>query len=165
MELVGDGVKLIGENERVTAEGGRVNNAAVNRASQAFVQQFTAKYAELAQKSPVYGQLRNLIDLSIASAYIQQQDFYSQAGWNMEVFLNEATYPVETHQVPKQVETAVNVVWKGSTLMTPIGGGVNIQAKQALSPGNIQKDDKGELAKARQAVRVDGLAAGQWWWD
>jgi len=165
MELVGDGVKLIGENERVTAEGGRVNNGAVNRASQAFVQQFTAKYGELAQKSPVYAQLRNLIDLSIATAYIQQQDFCTQAGWNMELFLDEAKYPVETHPVPKQVETAVNVVWKGSTLMTPIGGGVNIQAKQALSPGNVLKDEKGELTQARKAVKVDGLAAGQWWWD
>lgn len=165
MQLVGDGVKLIGENERVTAEGGRVNNAAVNKASQAFVQQFTAKYDELAAKSPIYGQLRNLINISIASAYIQQQDFYGQSGWTMEVFGNEAAYPVETYNTPKQVETAVNVVWKGSTLMTPIGGGVNIQAKQALSPGNIQKDENGEVANARKAVRVDGLAAGQWWWD
>lgn len=165
MALEGDGVKLIGENERVTAEGGRVNNAAVNKASQAFVQQFTAKYGELAEKSPVYGQLRNLIDISIAAAYIQQQDFYGQAGWTMDVFLNEGTYPVETYPVPKQVETAVNVVWKGSTLMTPIGGGVNIQARQALSPGNLKKDEQGEVAKARKAVRVEGLAAGQWWWD
>jgi hypothetical protein len=86
MELVGDGVKLVGESERVTAEGARVNNAGGgNQASQQFVRQFTEKYGELAKKSPVYAQLRNLIDLAIASAYIQERDFYGQAGWSLEV--------------------------------------------------------------------------------
>ena len=165
MELVGDGVKLIGENERVTAEGGRVNAKSSNRASQAFVKQFTEKYGELAKKSPVYGQMRNLIDLSIAAAYIQEQDFYGQAGWQLPVFSNEQLFPVETHHVPKQVESAVNVIWKGNTLMTPIGGGVSIQARQALSPGNLQKDESGELAAARGKIDISKVDPKRWWWD
>lgn len=165
MELVGDGVKLIGEHERVTAEGGRVNAGGVNKASQAFVKQFTEKYPELAEKSPVYAQLRNLIDLSIAAAYIQQQDFYGQADWTMPLFSNEAAFAVETYVAPERVETAVNVVWKGNTLMTPIGGGVNIQPKQALSQGNLQADENGALAETRKAIGIEKLAAGQWWWD
>ena len=70
MELVGDGVKLVGEDELVGANGGR--QAAVsrgNRASQAFVLSFTKKYAELAERSPVYAELRNVIDLSVVAAY------------------------------------------------------------------------------------------------
>ncbi|MFO0901895.1 MAG: DUF1598 domain-containing protein [Pirellulales bacterium] len=166
MELVGEGVKLIGENERVTAEGGRVAaKGGTNRASQQFVKQFTEKYGELAKKSPVYGQMRNLIDLSIAAAYIQEQDFYGQAGWQLPVFLNEQLYAVETHHVPKQVESAVNVIWKGNTLMTPIGGGVNIQARQALSAGNLQKDESGELAAARGQIDLSKVDPKRWWWD
>ena len=165
MEMIGDGVKLIGENERVTAEGGRLKNANVNKASQSFVQQFTAKYPELARVTPVYAQLRNLIDMTIAAAYIQQHDFYGQAGWKMETFGNEATTPVEIHAVPKQVESAVNVVWKGTTLITPIGGGVQIRPLEALSPGNLQADSKGELKELKKQVKVEGLANGQWWWD
>lgn len=166
MELVGDGVRLIGENERVTAEGGRVNaQGAGNRASQAFVKQFTDRYPELARKSPVYAQLRNLIDLSIAAAYIQEQDFYGQAGWQLPVFGNEQALAVETRLVPRQVESAVNVVWKGSTLMTPIGGGVNIQPRQALSPGNIQTDASGELAEVHQRTGAAKVDPKRWWWD
>jgi hypothetical protein len=166
MELTGDGVKLIGENERVTAEGGRVNGAgAGNKASQAFVKQFSERYGELAKKSPVYAQLRNLIDLSIAAAYIQQQDYYGQAEWNMPVFGKEDAFPVETQLVPRQVESAVNVVWKGNTLMTPIGGGVNIQARQALSAGNLKSDDSGELRQARERVEIGKVDPKRWWWD
>ena len=165
MELVGDGVKLIGENERVTAEGGRVNVANVNKASQAFVQQFTAKYPELALKSPVYGQLRNLIDLSVVAAYIQEQDFYGKSEWKMTLFQDEQAYAVETYQTPREVESAVNVIWKGNTLMTPIGGGVQIQPKKALSSANLQVDNSASLSEKRSQVQVDNLAANQWWWD
>lgn len=166
MELTGDGVKLIGESERVTAEGGRVNNAGGgNQASQQFVRQFTEKYGELARKSPVYAQLRNLIDLAVAAAYIQQRDFYGQAGWNLEILGDENRFPVETQLVPRQVESAVNVVWKGNRLMTPIGGGVNIQARQALSPGSLQKDTDGTVAAARAKSDVVKIDAKRWWWD
>ena len=82
---------------------------------------------------PVYAQLRNLIDMAIAAAFIQKHDYYGRASWKMEVFGSEEKFPVETYPEPRQVDTAVNVVWKGSTLMTPIGGGVNIQPLEALS--------------------------------
>ena len=72
MELVGDGVKLVGEDEFVTGSGQRKTAAGHgNKASQAFVTGFTKKYPELAERSPVYAELRNLIDLAVAAAYIQ----------------------------------------------------------------------------------------------
>ncbi len=165
MELVGDGVKLVGENEAVQAGGVRVAGGQVDRASQAFVTGFTAKYGELARRTPVYAQLRNLIDMAIAAAFIQQQDFYSQASWNMEVFGNERVFSVENYTVPETVETAVNVVWKGRTLMTPIGGGVSMVPTKALESHNVTWDEDGQLKKLRQQVTIEGLADDQWWWD
>ncbi len=109
--------------------------------------------------------MRNLIDLSIAAAYIQEQDFYGQAAWQLPVFGDEQAYAVETQLVPRQVESAVNVVWKGNTLMTPIGGGVNIQPRQALSPGNLKTDETGELAQARERIEIGKIDPKRWWWD
>ena len=165
MELVGDGVKLISEDERVQANGGRVNANAVNRASQMFVQEFTAKYPQLAERSPVYGQLRNLIDLVIAAAFIQEVDYYGRAGWAMNVFGDEGQYAVETHTAPQQVESAVNIVWKGNTLMTPIGGGVHIEPRQALASQNRLADTDGELKTLHGGVDFSKVDAKQWWWD
>jgi hypothetical protein len=114
---------------------------------------------------PVYGQLRNLIDLSIVAAFIQQQDYYNQAGWTLGIWAEEATYPIETNPTPKMVESAVNVVWKGRVLMTPIGGGVNIQPRLALQSDRLKRDEEGVVAKARSEVAPGQLAPGQWWWD
>jgi hypothetical protein len=165
MELVGDGVKLVDENELVAASGQRqVNGSVINRASQAFVTGFTKIYPELADRAPVYADLRNLIDIAVAAAFIQQQDYYGKAGWKMEFFGSEAEFPVETSEIPKTVETVVNAKWKGNTLFTPVGGGVQIQPTKALESDKLLNDDKGKVAKLREEIKIN-LAKGQWWWD
>jgi hypothetical protein len=164
MELVGDGVKLVGEDELVSAAGQRKVSGRGNRASQAFVHSFTQKYSELADRSPVYAELRNLIDLVVTAAYIQQEDLYGKAGWTMEFLGDETAYPVRTHNAPTQVDSAVTAMWKGNRLMTPIGGGVEIRAELALAPENVLADEKGGVAAVREETKLD-LADGQWWWD
>jgi hypothetical protein len=164
MELVGDGVKLVGENELVTNSGQRRASGGFNKASQAFVTGFTKLYPELADRSPVYADLRNLIDVAIAAAFIQEQDYYGKAGWKMEFFGDEAAFAVENYDIPKTVETVVNAVWKGSRLLTPVGGGVQIEAQKALESDHRLADEKGKVAKLRQDTKIN-LAKGQWWWD
>ena len=164
MELVGDGVKLVGEDELVSAEGQRKAVGRGDKASQAFVTGFTKAYSELAEKSPVYAELRNLIDMSVAAAYIQQQDLYGKAGWKMELLGDENSFSVETYNAPKQVETAVNAIWRGRQLMTPVGGGVEIDALMALAPEKRLADEKGKVAKLREQTKIE-LPKGHWWWD
>ncbi|OHB69197.1 MAG: hypothetical protein A2V70_02180 [Planctomycetes bacterium RBG_13_63_9] len=164
MELVGDGVKLVGEDEMVTADGQRKTAARGNRASQTFVASFTKHYKALADRSPVYAQLRNLIDLAVAAAFIQQENYYDQTGWEMGLFGDEQAFAVETYPAPKMVETAVNAVWEGRRLMTPVGGGVSIQATQALQSENLLPDKNGKVAELREKTKIK-LAEGQWWWD
>jgi hypothetical protein len=106
-----------------------------------------------------------LIDVAIAAAYIQQQDFYGQADWNMPVLMDESKVNVETYVAPSQVETAVNAIWKGNTLMTPLGGGVNMQPRMALSSDRVEIDADGDNNRVKQSAGPSQLADGQWWWD
>lgn len=165
MELVGDGVKLVGEDELVTTDGQRTSGGRVDRASQAFVHGFTKSYPQLADRVPVYAQLRNLVDLTIAAAYLREHDLFGQADWKMPVFSDEAAYPVETCNAPVEVETAVTSVWRGNKLMTPVGGGVVIEPHEALVSTNLLQDDKGEVKKVRDEQNLSKLVEGQWWWD
>lgn len=166
MELVGQGVKLVGEDELVNGDGSRaVAGAHSNAASKAFTEAFTAKYTELAKKSPVYAQLKNVIDLAVAAAFIQEKDYYGRAGWEMTIFRDENSFKTETCNTPKTVESTVNVIWKGNRLMTPIGGGVDIQARRALTSENVLKDDKGTVKAAHGKIDLTKLEKSQWWWD
>ena len=132
VELVGNGVKLISADEFVAADGSRQQAGSVDMASKAFTEAFTKNYAAIARWSPVFTELRNVIDLSIVAAYLAHHKLPQQAGWKMESFLDENAYAVETLNVPKQVESAVAGVWRRQPLMTPIGGGVRIQPRKAV---------------------------------
>lgn len=165
MQLTGDGVKLVGEDEIVNADGSRRAVGKTTGASKRFVDGFTKKYIALANAEPVYGHLRNLIDLSIAAAYIQQEDFYGQAEWGMEFFADESQCSVELYNAPEKVDTAVNAIWKGGQLRTPIGGGVSIHPGIALESHNLLSDEEGELQGQIDNIDLAKLPADRWWWD
>jgi hypothetical protein len=149
----------------VAATGQRSAAGAQSKASTLFCQAFTANYPQIAARSAVYGQLKNLIDLAVAAAYIQKQDYYAQSGWKMETLGDEKHYPIETFETPKTVEPACTAVWKGTRLMTPIGGGVQMEPMRAVQSENRLKDDKGTVKQAHDGLKLENLAKGQWWWD
>ncbi len=164
MKIKERGVQLVGENERV-AGGRRAASGRVNKASQAFCSEFSEKFNAIAQRVRIYAELRQLIDVAIAAAYIQEQDFYGQAAWEMPVLLDESKVSVETYTTPEQVETAVNAIWRGNTLMTPLGGGVHMNPRIALQSDRLQVDAEGANEKVKQTAGPADLADGQWWWD
>src|SRR5262245_46349030 len=89
-EIIGQGVqlqaedKLIGPGGTLAAASGRPN-----KASELFTLSFTRKYPEIAAASPVYAQLRSVIDLAVAAALIRRSDYYAKAGWRASVLRDE----------------------------------------------------------------------------
>ena len=71
----------------------------------------------------------------------------------------------EEYETPKTVEPACTAIWKGNRLMTPIGGGVQMEPLRAVQHESRLKDEKGTVKQAHGSVKLDGLAKGQWWWD
>ncbi|MDA7978659.1 MAG: DUF1598 domain-containing protein [Pirellulales bacterium] len=165
MELVGDAVKLVGEDELVNADGSRRSGKRTNRASQMWVKDFTKNYPQMTYPLPVLAQLRNCIDLLVAAAFIKEHDYYGKANWRPGALLSERVLSVEKYNTPKEVATAVNAIWKNNTLMTPIGGGVEIQPLEALKNSNLINDKNGSVAATRDQIDVSNLPANRWWWD
>ena len=164
MALEGSGVKLACEDEVVSASGKRTRKGGANVASRRFCASFTKNYDKLAAKATVFGELRNLVDMSIAAAFIQKADLYSKSNWDMSTFGDESKFPIEIYPAPEKVAPVINAVVKAGQLMTPIGGGVNIQPRVALNSDKAAVDTKGDIKKVRESIKFD-LADGQWWWD
>ncbi|HMO13624.1 MAG TPA: DUF1598 domain-containing protein [Pirellulaceae bacterium] len=165
MALVGQGAKLVSADEIVNSDGSRASTASVSGASKAFTGNFTKNFPKIAEKSPVFADLKNMIDLAIVAAYIQDMNYYEKSGWEMALFGDENKIQTERFHEPREVAAAINAVWKGNYLMTPIGGGVNIQPRQALATSNMQYDESGKVEQARNHVNIDGVEAKRWWWN
>lgn len=165
LQLKGRGVKLSGEKENVTSDGKRKRTGNVgDKASSGFTKEFTEKFEALADVIPVFFEMRNLFDISVAAAFIQDRGLYEKAGWELGVFADENSFAVNTFNGVTQVESAVNAVWKDAQLITPIGGGVHIAAQNLIDPSNIQVDRDIQYQREKVSAPAD-LAADQWWWD
>ena len=164
MELTGSAVKLVGEGESVSRQGQRTRTGKINKASRAFTTSFTKAYEKLAAVNPIYGELRNLMDLSIAAAFIQKMGLYEKADWSLETFGDENAASVEHWQAPTKVNPVINAVWKNGLLMTPIGGGVTIQPRVALNSDQLTVDTEGKVNEVKESVQASRVA-NQWWWD
>ncbi len=165
MHLVGRGVKLSGELEGVQKDGSRQRSGkSGDAASNTFTKEFTEKFDAIAEATPVFNEMRNLFDISIAAAFIQDRGLYGKAGWDLGIFGSEEKFSVYGASEINQVETAVNYVIKDAQLMTPIGGGVHIAARKLVAPSRVSVDSSvaekiGKLGAPKE------LANDQWWWD
>ena len=164
MELVGEGVQLLGEDMTLGPDGKLfAAGKTPNKASKLYTAAFTKKYAEIAARAPVFAQLRNMIDLVVSAAFIREQDYYARADWRPGVLADEARLPVETLANPRQVLCVVNTVWKENRLLVP-SGGVSIHPDLALEAARLQADNDGKLRDRRETIG-SRLPAKQWWWD
>ena len=93
LELTGDVVKLVSEDQLVSKEGNRAVSGRSNKASDQFTRTFTQKYAEMAARVPVFAEMRNVIDLAIVAAFIHQQDFYGKADWHAPPSTTNTRWP------------------------------------------------------------------------
>jgi hypothetical protein len=165
MEMVGDSVQVVSEDQLVGKDGNRTSTAKKNAASDQFTKAFTQKYPELAARVPVFAELRNLIDLSIVAAFIHREDLYSKSDWQAATFNDDRLLRVGTCQTPLQVETVCTAVWKGTQLFTPVGGGVTIRPADALVTQNTLPDEDGKIIELRESIDLKDLPGGRWWWD
>jgi hypothetical protein len=163
MELVGQGVQLQTEDKVILPTGQLADKAKANRASEEFTAGFTKQYPQLAAKTPIFAQLRNLIDMAVAAAFIKQEDFYGKSGWAMETLGDEAVFKVGGKPSPAKAPCVANSRWKGSRLLTPAGGGVDIQPAKALEAERVLRDEDSRVSKAREQAAK--LPPDRWWWD
>jgi hypothetical protein len=163
-ELVGQGVQLSAEDKLIGADGElAAAGARPNKASEMFTLSFTRKYPEIAAASPVYAQMRNLIDLAIAAALIRRLEYYDRSQWSGETFRDEKQLTLETLPEPRRVPCVVNTLWKGSRLLNPAGGGVTIRPDEALASENLLPDEDGKVQRLRE--ELPRPAGDAWWWD
>jgi hypothetical protein len=164
MELVGEGVQLLGEDMTLGPDGKLLAaGKSLNKASKLYTAAFTKKYAEIAARAPVFAQLRNMIDLVVSAAFICEEDYYARADWRTGVLADETRLPIETLVSPRQVLCVVNAVWKENRLLVP-SGGVSIHPDLALEAVRLQADNDGKLRDRREKIS-SRMPAKQWWWD
>jgi hypothetical protein len=165
--LQGQGVKLESENELLTAEGKQVHTGASDELNRQFAHSFTEHFEELCDKYPIYGELRNIFELSLVGALIREETAADKVAWHMTCFGDPQAYQVELAEAPKEVESVVNCRVIGNRyIVAGVSGGVSVHPVSLVRRQTIGVEKDSALAKQRSgASNNKKLSDDRWWWD
>jgi len=165
-ELRGPAVKLQCENELLGEGGKRQHTGRGNTLNQEFASNFTQHFDALAQKYPVYGELRNIFDMALVAALIESEGLADQAGWSMSGLLDPSVVGVPLGNAPQTVDTVLNHrIIKKAHIVAAVSGGVRAVPKSFVDSQRIQVERQGDLRSARDRSAPAGPPTGHWWWD
>ncbi|HVX63871.1 MAG TPA: hypothetical protein VHC19_24830, partial [Pirellulales bacterium] len=158
-QLRGPGVKAMTEDDFVDAQGNRRQTGKANPQAQRWADAMTAKYDELSIKEPIFGELRNCMDLAVVSALIVKERLAAKAGLNLGVLMDVDRLPTDEYLTPKRIPTQANFIETRSNYIISASGGVAIDSWGALvrqEASDALTPVRREVAKAREQ---------SWWWN
>jgi len=164
-QLAGQRVQILAQEELHGPGGQRIDAAVTRVTTKQFAKIFTAKFSQLADRSPIFAELQNLIDLSILAALFRKEDLPRRVGWDMKFFLSPERANLARGAVPKQIRSIYNTRnVRGRLILGLVSGGVVLSPKQTVRriPTRIAEDSKfGE--RRLKALRM--TPPEKWWWD
>jgi len=163
IELSGTSVKVLSENEMLTARGERIHTGKSNALNSDFASSFTKHFADLAVKYPVYADLENVFDLAIVAAIIRDRDLAAKVHWKMSHLMDRERFQVAHGPIPAQVETVMNHRLIGKKhIVVGVSGGVSVDTRQLADAIEIAENNQLDGTRRSSGPRDTN---GNWWWD
>ena len=155
-ELRGGSVKCMTEEDFLTAANVREHTGKSSPTAQKWADNMTAKYDELALAAPIFGELRNCMELAVVGALLAKEDLPGKAGYSMPLLMSSSALATGEFPAPKQVDSKGSIIGKGENWVISVSGGVAIQS-WAIASGSRESD-------APAAVRSKAVPAadGNW---
>ncbi len=158
-EFKGAGVKCMTEEDFATSNGQREHGGRPNALAQKWADNMTAHYDELAVAMPVFGDLRNCMQLALAGALIAHERLIDKAGCHLPALMQESTLKTLQLPVPTQVDSRVSMVQQGRNWVLSASGGV------AIRPGEIVSQARQSSAPAEARAKVVSAGKRTWYWN
>lgn len=163
-QFSGQRVQLMTQGEQISSSGERSAVAFKAKSTERFAKQFTERYEEVAEASPVFAELQNIIDLAVLAALFEKDQLPQRVGWSMELFLDSELTPVARGNSPSKVASVCNYRRAGNSIIGLVGGGVSISPGQLVRQADYQREGNRELeSRVRDSVPKADLQT--WWWD
>lgn len=158
-QLRGQGVKAMSEDEILSRDGSRTQTGKSSPLAQKWADQMTRKYDELSLKEPIFGELRNCMDLAVVAALVFKHDLPGKAGLTLATLLSADAFPTHEYKTPKQVDSKASVVQAKYGYIISASGGVEINSWAEASHSETSDDLSPVHAHA------DDARGDRWWWN
>ncbi len=157
-ELRGPGVKVMTEDEFVLESGEVAPADKVNKLAQNWADNMTAKYDALSAADPVFGELRNLMDMCVVAALIEKERLGEVAGCSLPLLTGASSeLALEKWNAAKKISPEVSFLKIRNAWVVSASGGVQIESWQVASLA--ETDSNVTVVRKRAAPSSKSL----WW--
>lgn len=154
-KLSGNGIKTLTEVEQVSADGTRVAKGKADPIAKKWADLFTSKLDELAVKEPVFGELRNVMDLCVVAVIIESQGLEDLAACDLSSLLGEkAIVQLNKVDFPTSLDPQCSFVRTAQGFLVSASGGVMVDSWNIVS-NNSKENDQLTAADAGKAWKND----------
>ncbi len=164
-EFRGQGVKCLTEDSFVAEANGVRSTGKSSATAEKWANLMTEKYEALSVEYPIFGELRNLMDLAVVGALIAKEGMLQKANLQLPILMGtEKVIEVDNDlPAPKTVATQASVLKKGRNWIISASGGVEISSWHVADKNTTAEGKAREtLAQARNDTMPP---ADNWWWD
>lgn len=151
-------VKALTEDEYVDSRAsarrasGKADPAAIN-----WCDRMNKNYATLSKIDPVFGDLKNCMELAIAVALLHRENLLEKAGCKLPMFSERSPLKSESLPVPKYVPSQATVSRNGRSTIVACGG---VEINPFLTVDGAKLDSKMDPQHAQLSI-----TEGKEWWS
>ena len=128
-KISGQRIKTMTETEAFDQQGQRKQTGKADPVAKKWADNFTKKIGELAVKDPVFGELRNVMDLCLVAALIESQNLQSLAACDLSSILgNRGQIETIKLDVAKSLDPQISFLQTAQGLLVSASGGVMIES-------------------------------------
>jgi hypothetical protein len=159
-QFSGPRVKLLAQEELIQGDGSRVSAGSNRPSTEAFARMFSQHFEELTAVRPIFAELRNQFDLSVAASLLVREKLLSR--FDLEFRTSPETLQVLSpkSQTPKFVESGSTIRRVNKGTIIGVVGGVEIAPSSVL--GNEAPLEVATTRPVRRAPKE--LAKSQFSW-
>lgn len=159
-KFTGQGVKTLTEQDIDQANGGVKGAGRSDKLAQLWADTMTQKYAELAKQIHVFGDLQNIMDMTVVATLISQQRLEEKAGVDLTSLKQEnELVQLTSYVIPKSLHPQCSFIRGRSGWVVTASGGVDVNAFAVLDKQVVDSS----VEESRQASLAS--ATGGWWWN
>lgn len=133
-KISGRGIKTLTEEENIANDGSVKQSGKVDAIAKKWADRFTSKLDELSSKEPVFGELRNVMDLCVVAAIIESQHLQDLGHCDLTALVGDTAKIQLTHvDFPSSLDPQCSFVNTAQGFLVSASGGVMVDSWQVAS--------------------------------
>jgi hypothetical protein len=159
-KMTGNRIKTLTEQDLIDQNGTAQRTGKQDKLAQAWADKMNANLDELSARMPIFGELKNVMDMTVLATLIRQEGLAQKAGLDLSVLKgDDSPVKLASYQVPRSVAPQCSFIRGRKGWVVTASGGVDINAFEVVKKQRVD-DSLNEQISAKLAAKSDS-----WWWN